>query len=304
MQFDLAILGSNGAVPAFGRHPSSQILNYNSHLYMVDCGETAQFNLTKYGIKRGKLDHIFISHLHGDHFYGLMGLLTSFNLNWRDHDLHVFGPPGLKEIIDLHFKHSQTILKYQLVFHPTQADKPEVIYKDSFLSVETIPLKHRIPTTGFLFREHNHLLNIRPEKIKEYNIPFSVISGIKQGHDFTLENGTIISNEELTLPPGKPRSYAYCSDTAFVDTFLEQISGIDTLYHEATFINEHEARATETFHSTGRQAAQVAKAANVGQLIIGHFSARYEDLNPLLHEAKAVFPNTFLADEGRIFAIR
>lgn len=304
MHFDLTIIGSNGAVPAFGRHPSAQILDFNSHLYLVDCGETTQFGLTKYGIKRGKLDHIFISHLHGDHFYGLMGLLTSFNLNWREHDLHIFGPAGLKEIIDLHFKYSKTELKYKLIFHPTQDQSPEIIYTDSHLSVETIPLKHRIPTTGFLFREQNHQRNIRPEKITEYNIPYTAIPSIKQGNDFTLENGTVIGHDELTILPEKPRTYAYCSDTLFLDTFIEQIAGIDTLYHEATFVDEHEARAKETFHSTGSQAAQIAKAANVGQLIIGHFSARYEDLTPLLHEARAIFPNTFLADEGKTFAIR
>jgi len=304
MNFNLTIIGSNGAVPAHNRHPSAQILDYNSHLYMVDCGETTQFGLSKYGIKRSKLDHIFISHLHGDHFYGLMGLLTSFNLNWRTHDLHIYGPPGLKEIIDLHFKQSSTELKYQLIFHPTQASFPEVIHQDSFLTVETIPLKHRIPTTGFLFREQNQLRKIRPEKITEYNIPYTLIAGIKLGNDFEQENGNVIPNEDLTLSPDRPRSYAYCSDTAFIDTFIQQINGIDTLYHEATFVNEHEARAAETFHSTGSQAAQVAKAAQVGQLIIGHFSARYEDLNPLLNEARAIFAKTFLAVEGKTFNIR
>lgn len=270
---------------------------------MIDCGEGTQFRMNKFGIKRGRLDHIFISHLHSDHFYGLAGMLTSFNLNWREHDLHIYAPPGMEEIIGVHFKHSQTRLKFKIHFHATQDERPEKIYEDNAIEVETIILKHRIPTTGFLFREKNHLRTIRADKISEYNIPHHQILGIKQGHDFIDAFGKRIPNSELTLAPPQTRSYAYCSDTIYTESFLEQIKGIDLLYHEATFTDEHAFRAEETFHSTASQAAQIAKAAGVKKLLIGHFSARYENLAPLLEQAKAVFPHTFLATEGSIFEI-
>ncbi len=194
MQFELTILGSNGAIAAYDRYPTSQILNYNGNLFMIDCGEGTQFRMTKFGIKRARLDHIFISHLHSDHFYGLAGMLTSFNLNWRETDLHIYGPPGLDEIIAVHFKHSQTKLKFKLYFHATSAEKPEIIYEDNALTVETIILKHRLPTTGFLFREKVHLRTIIADKIAEYNIPHDKITGIKEGNDFTDARGKLIPN--------------------------------------------------------------------------------------------------------------
>lgn len=303
MQFDVTILGSNAAIPAFDRHPSSQIINYNGQHFLVDCGEGTQFRMNKFGIKRGRLDHIFISHLHGDHYYGLIGLLTSFNLNWREHDLHLYAAAPLEEIIAVHFKYSNTELRFKLHFHPLTDTKPEVIFESESLSVETIPLKHRIPTTGFLFREKKNLRKIISEKISEFNIPHHLINNIKRGDDFVTSDGIVIANEELTTAPLPPRSYAYCSDTLYTDTFLEQIKGINTLYHEATFIEEHASRAAETFHSTTRQAAQVAFRANAGKLLIGHFSARYEDLNFLLKESRDVFPLTYIAEEGKTFSI-
>lgn len=304
MHFELTILGSNGAIPAYDRHPTSQILNYNSNLFMVDCGEGTQFRMNKFNIKRGKLDNIFISHLHGDHFFGLMGLITSLNLNWREHTLNIYGPPALEEIINLHLKNSQTQLKFDIHFHPIVADKPRLIYEDHALSVETIVLKHRLPTTGFLFREKQGLRKMRGEKLDQYQIPVEVIPAIKKGDDFVTPEGVIIPNTELTTAPHAPRSYAYCSDTAYHEPIIEQLQGIDLLYHEATFISEHQARAEETFHSTGKQAASIAKQAGVGKLVIGHFSARYENLHPLLDEARAVFPATELALEGQTFSIQ
>ena len=303
MQFEVTILGSNAAIPAYDRYPSSQIVNYNGNLFMVDCGEGAQFRMNHFGVKRAKLDHIFISHLHGDHFYGLVALLTSLNLNWREHTLHVYGPPPLKEIIDLHLKVSNTTLRYELVFHPTQADKPEVIYEDALLTVETIILTHRLPTTGFLFKEKPGMRKILAEKIEQHNIQHHQILDIKKGADFTTEAGAVIPNAELTQDPHATRSYAYCSDTVYTESFIEQIRGVNLLYHEATFIHAHEERAGETFHTTTKQAGKVAKLAGANQLLIGHFSARYEDLNFLLEESREVFPNTFLAEEGKTFVI-
>lgn len=303
MQFELTILGCNGAIPAFDRHPSAQVVNYNGSVFLVDCGEGTQFQMIKYAIKRGRMDNIFISHLHGDHFFGLVALLTSFNLNWREHPLNLYGPPALMDILNLHFKHSETTLRYDIHFHPIIADKPRIIYEDSVISVETIILKHRLPTTGFLFREKQNLRKIIPAKITEYNIPYDYISGIKRGDDFVTEGGVTIPNKELTSVPLPPRSYAYCSDTVFTESYIEQIRGIDLLYHESTFIHAHAERAAETFHTTTKQAAHIAKTAGVKKLILGHFSARYENLEPLLYEAREVFAESYLAEEGKTFAM-
>jgi ribonuclease Z len=303
MQFDVTILGSNAAIPAYNRHPTSQVLNYNGNLFLIDCGEGTQFRMSEFGIKRGNLNNIFISHLHGDHYFGLVALLTSFNLNRREHPLFIYGPLGLEEIIQVHFKHSLTKLSYKIHFMPVFIDEPKVIYEDHALTVETIILTHRLPTTGFLFKEKKNLRKIIADKITEYNIPHHKINDIKRGEDFITETGKEISNTELTIDPPSPRSYAFCSDTVYIESFIEQIKDVSTLYHEATFIHEHEERAAETFHTTTKQAAKVAENANAGKLLIGHFSARYEDLNLLLNESKEVFPNTLLAEEGKTFAI-
>jgi ribonuclease Z len=304
MQFEVTILGSNGAIAAFDRFPTSQILNYNGNLFLIDCGEGAQFRMNKFGIKRSKLDNIFISHLHGDHYFGLIGLLVSFNLNWREHPLNIYGPPELEEIIQVQFKASNTKLRYELHFHPIIADTPKIVYEDSFLTVETIILIHRLPTTGFLFKEKKHSRKIIAEKIVQYNIPHESIAAIKAGENFTDKSGKEISNAELTQDPSPSRSYAYCSDTIYTETFTNQIHGVGTLYHEATFADEHTERAAETFHTTSKQAAQVAKKANAGRLLIGHFSARYEQLDVLLGQAKEVFNESELAVEGKTFAIQ
>lgn len=303
MQFDVTILGSNAAIPAYNRYPSSQVINHNSNLFLVDCGEGTQFRMNQFGIKRANLNHIFISHLHGDHFFGLVPLLTSFNLNWREHPLHLYGPPPLIEIIETHFKHSLTQLRYPLHFHPVTADEPRVIFEDDTLTVETIILTHRLPTTGFLFKEKPHPRKIIADKITEYNIPYQQINAIKKGGDFVTADGKTIPNAELTLDPAAPRSYAYCSDTVFTQSFIDQIKGVSMLYHEATFVDEHKERAAETFHTTTKQAAQVAQLAGANKLLIGHFSARYEDLSPLLTESREVFANTELAIEGTTFTI-
>ena len=303
MHFEVTILGSNGAIPAHNRYPTSQFLNYNGQGFLLDCGEGTQLQMSKYNIKRGKLDHIFISHIHGDHFFGLMGILTSFNLNYREHPLHIHAYPGVEEIVRTYFKHAQTQIRYEIIFHPVTDDAPRVIFENESLTVESIILKHRIPTTGFLFREKVGPRKILAEKLEQYQIPVHEISQIKMGADFTTADGRVIPNEELTHDPAPPRSYAFCTDTSYTETFIEQIRGVDVLYHEATFVHEHRARAAETGHSTTREAATIALKANVGKLIIGHFSARYEDLSPLLSECKDIFPDTELAIEGHLFSI-
>lgn len=303
MHFEVTILGSNGAIPAYNRYPTSQFVNYNGQGFLLDCGEGTQMQMSKYNIKRGKLDHIFITHIHGDHFFGLMGILTSFNLNYREHPLHIYGYPGIEEIVRTYFKHAQTILRYEIIFHPVVADEPKIIYETSALTVETIILKHRIPTIGFLFREKVGPRKILADKLEQYQIPVHEIMKIKGGEDFTAADGRVIPNTELTHDPAPPRSYAFCTDTAYTEWFIEQIRGVDVLYHEATFVHEHRERAAETGHSTTREAATIALKAEVGKLIIGHFSARYEDLSPLLYECKEVFPNTELAIEGHLFSI-
>jgi ribonuclease Z len=304
MHFELTILGCNGAIPAYDRHPTSQFLSHHGHGYLLDCGEGTQMQMAKYAIKRGKLDHIFISHIHGDHFFGLMGLISSFNLNYREAPLHIYGYAGIEEIVRTHLRHAETQLRYELVFHAVAADTARVIYENNLLTVETIILKHRIPTTGFLFREKKNLFrNILPEKIEQYQIPIQEIVKIKQGADFINEKGQAIPNSELTTAPSRPKSYAFCTDTVYTESFISQIKDVDLLYHEATFTHEHRSRAEETMHSTTKEAATIALKANAGRLIIGHFSARYENLEPLLAECREVFPNTELALEGSIFEI-
>jgi ribonuclease Z len=303
MHFEVTILGSNGAIPAHNRYPTSQFLNYNGQGFLLDCGEGTQLQMSKYNIKRGKLDHIFITHIHGDHFFGLMGILTSFNLNYRENPLHIYGYVGIEEIVRTYFKHAQTKLRYELVFHTVTDDEPRLVYENNGFTVESIILKHRIPTTGFLFREKSGPRKILPEKLEQYQIPVHEISAIKMGGDFTAADGRVVPNAELTHDPAPPRSYAFCTDTIYTESFLEQIRGVNVLYHEATFIHEHRERAAETMHSTTREAATIALKANVGKLIVGHFSARYEDLSPLLYECKEVFPETELAIEGQLFSI-
>lgn len=303
MLFDVTILGSNAAIPAHDRHPSSQVLNYNGRQFLIDCGEGTQFRMSRFGIKRAHLDHIFISHLHGDHYFGLVGLITSFNLNWREQDLHIYGPAALEEILLLHFKHSNTVLRFPLHFHVVDPTQTKIIYEDESLSVESILLKHRIPTTGFLFSEKTGLRKIIAERISEHQIPHDVINSIKRGADFITKEGEKIDNKLLTTDPLPSRSYAYCSDTLYVESFIEQIKGVSTLYHEATFIEEHTERAAETFHSTTKQAALIAQKAQAGKLLIGHFSARYNNLDFLLQESRSVFSESYIAEEGQTFSI-
>lgn len=303
MIFELTILGNNSAVPAYGRHPTAQVLKHHNQQFLIDCGEGTQFRMLKYRIKRANLNHIFISHLHGDHFFGLIGLIHTLNLSGRKADLHIFGPKGLKEIIDVHQKDYEDRMNYKVIITELNYGQKELIYESNLIEVYTLPLLHRIECNGFLFKEKPHQRKMRTEYIDKYNIPYQAIQGIKDGNDFTCENGEVIKNKDLTFPAPPSRAYAFCSDTAYNEALIPLIKGANLLYHEATFMKNAEERAKETHHSTTEQAGIIAKKAKVNKLIIGHFSARYKDLTPLLSETQKQFTNSALAHEGKVFEI-
>ena len=300
MSFFLTILGAGGAVPAHGRFPSAQYLEIHNRHFLIDCGEGTQFQLMRYQIRFHQIERIFISHLHGDHYLGLMGLLSTMHLQNRTKDLHLYSQPGLDEMLCLHFKHSKTVLRYKLHFHYLSAENPSVLFEDEVMTVEGIPLKHKLPTTGFLFKEKE-----RHRKIDKTKLPPGIllqhIIALKQGQDVKDENGNLLyKNKDYTIPGRAPVSYAYCTDTAYQENLAEQVKSVDLLYHEATFMNLHEDKAEETLHSTAAQAAQLASKAQVKQLLLGHFSSRYKLLDGLLNESREKFPNVRLAQEGEI----
>ncbi len=303
MKFEVTILGSSSATPIFHRNPTSQILNINEKNLMIDCGEGTQQQMLRFGIKYHKIDHIFISHLHGDHFFGLIGLISSMHLNGRIKPLYLFAPMELKEILDLQFKHSGTIIKFPLEFFATQANTAETILETNDFSVETIILNHRIPCTGFKFKQKLKLRKIVKEKVNLLEVPADFYPLLKRGIDFVDKDGSVHKAEDLTSDPDIPRSYAYCSDTVADGSYFNQLKDVDTLYHESTFMNDMVDRAKETFHTTSLEAAQIAKEMNVTKLLIGHFSARYRDLTPLLLEARSVFEETYIANEGETYMI-
>lgn len=303
MIFELTILGANAAIPAHGRFPTSQVLCIHHRYYLIDCGEGVQIQLFRYKIKINKIHAIFISHLHGDHYLGLMGLLNTMNLRGRTEPLYLHAPKGLQEIIILQLKYSYAILNYPLHFVETNQEESVFLFEDEKVTVHTIPLLHRIPCCGFLFREKAKDKNLIKEKIPT-DLPIAGRIALKKGENFEYNN-QILENEDYTYPPNKRRSYAFCSDTVYLPSspLIDIIQGVDLLYHEATFTKVHEKRAAQTFHSTGEQAALIAKEANVKQLILGHFSTRYYDLSPVLEEAQEVFPNSALAIEGETFPV-
>ncbi len=303
MKFEVTILGSSSATPIFHRNPTSQILNINEKLMMIDCGEGTQQQMIRYGIKYHKIDHIFISHLHGDHFFGLIGLISSMHLNGRTKPLYLYAPPQIQEILELQFKHSGTIIKFPIEYRFTQADKRELILETNDLTVETFVLNHRIPCTGFIFREKLRQRKIDKVKAEELNIPQQYYALLKKGIDFIDEKGVKHQAKDLTLDPDEPKAYAYCSDTVADGSYNAELENIDTLYHESTFMHDMVDRAKETFHTTSYEVANLAKDKAVKKLLIGHFSARYRDLTPMLLEAKEVFANTYLAQEGETFMI-
>ncbi|AOM80415.1 ribonuclease Z [Pedobacter steynii] len=303
MKFEVTILGSSSATPVYNRNPSAQLLNCNEKFYLIDCGEGTQQQLIKYGFKASKIDFVFISHLHGDHYFGLIGLLSTMHLNGRIKPITLFAPAALMEILELQFKHSETILRYPLTFVPITADSPQQIFENSDLTVSTIILNHRIPCTGFVFNEKKRLRKVIVEKLEEENIPLEYYPLLKRGVDLTLPDGTVLLNKDYTTDSDEPRKYAYCSDTLCDGSYFELIQNCDTLYHEATFLHEMLERANQTHHTTALQAAETAIKTGAKKLLIGHFSSRYKTLQPLLEEASQVFEHTQLAQEGSTFSI-
>ncbi len=303
MKFEVTILGSSSATPTFNRHPTSQILNIRDRYFLIDCGEGTQMQLIRYRIRYHRISHIFITHLHGDHYLGLMGLLSTMHLQGRTGELHVYGHPELMDIIEMQLRMSQTILRYNLVFHPIKHYVPSLLLEDDDITVRSVVLNHRIPCNGFVFKEKQLPRKILIDRIHANQIPVSALQSIKRGHDYVGENGKVIPNDELTIPSAAPRSYAFISDTKYDESIVDEIRGADLLYHESTFMEDMSERATATFHSTGLQAARIAKKSGSSRLIIGHFSARYRDLQPLLDEARSEFPETELAIEGSTFSI-
>ena len=297
----VTILGNNSAIPAHGRNPTSQVLQTQDESYLIDCGEGTQQQLAKYKIKRARINHIFISHLHGDHYFGLIGLLTSMGLLGRTTDLHLHAPSLLQEIIHLQLKAADTILPYKIFFHPL-GDECQIA-NDKKITVECIKVNHRIDCWGFIFREKKNPRSIDAEKVKAYEIPAAYFEALQKGADYTNKKGTIIPNEELTTANAAPKSYAYCADTIYDETIVNKVKNVDLLYHEATYLKDLALKAAERFHSTTEQAATIAKKAHVKKLIIGHFSSKYEVLDDFLKEAVEVFPSTELALEGVCYSI-
>ena len=301
--FELLILGSSAATPTANRNPTAQLLNIAERFFLIASGEGTQMQMRKYKARFQSVNHIFISHLHGDHFYGLPGFLASMHLLGRKNELTIYGPKELEEIINMIHKHSETYLNYPLNFVYTQNTSKQLIFEDEKVEVYSLPLKHRIATTGFLFKEKPLFRNIDKYKLEKMNVSFAEIHKLKQGLDAIDNNGNIIKNNELTLDPIKQRSYAFCSDTKFFEELSNDIKDVDLLYHESTFLEEKADRAKQTFHSTAKQAAQMAVLANAQKLILGHFSARYGHLEEFLEDAKPIFPNTELATEGQLFSL-
>lgn len=301
MKFEVTILGSSSATPVFNRNPSAQLLNCNEKYYLIDCGEGTQQQLTKFNLKAARIDYIFISHLHGDHYFGLIGLLSSLHLNGRIKPMQIFGPKPLLEILEIQFKYSDTVLRYPIEFFPIEADQSTQIFENSDLIVKTIVLNHRIPTTGFIFQQKKRQRKLIKEKADE--VPMAYYTALKKGVDVELPNGDVLRSADYTIEADAPRSYAYCSDTLFDERYFSTINGCDTLYHEATFMHDLLDRANETHHTTALQAGEVAKIVGAKKLLIGHFSSRYKTLQMLLEEAQSVFENTDLAVEGRTFSL-
>ena len=302
-RFELNILGCGSALPTTRHFLSSQVVNLRDKLFMIDCGEGSQLQFRSMKLKFSRLNHIFISHLHGDHVFGLPGLISTLGLLGRSADLIIHAQPDAEKVFQPLLDYFCKELPYKVIFNSFNPAKHELIFEDRTLKVYTIPLKHRVPTAGFLFEEKAKNAHIIREMIDFYNVPVSQLAEIKNGADFTSSDGEIIPNHRLTRPANPPKKYAYCSDTAYYKNIIPIIEGVDLLYHEATFCSDDLARAKETYHSSAHQAAQIAKEAQVKKLLLGHFSARYPDENILLQEALDIFPNTILANEKMILDI-
>lgn len=297
----LTILGCYAATPRTLTNPTSQVLEIRNRMFLIDCGEGTQVQLRKNKLRFSKINHIFISHLHGDHFYGLVGLISTFMLLNRQTDLHVYGPKGIKEIILLQLRYSNSYTGYNLYFHELDSNESETVYEDEKVLVKTIPLKHRIYTNGYLFQEKAKERKLNIEAVENHKIDLAYYRKIKYGGNIELEDGTVILNSELTFDPEPAKSYAFCSDTMYDESILPIIENCDVLYHEATFLESEADKAEKTMHATAKQAALIAAKANVKQLLLGHYSTRYANIELFQEEALALFPNVLLADDGKVF---
>lgn len=295
----VTILGNNSALPAFDRHPTSQVVTLDDQLFLVDCGEGAQIQLARYKIRWGRINHIFISHLHGDHYFGLPGLLNSMSLLNREQDVHLYAPAPLKAMLDMQFEAATTKLSYQLHFHPLENEG--MLFKTDRVAISTFQTKHRIPCFGFKFEQVKPPRRLIPEKAIEHEVPSSFYDRLKMGEDYTNKKGEIIQNNWVTEAAPLPKSYAFCADTIFDEELIEKVKGVSLLYHETTYLKDMDDRAAARYHSTTTQAATIAKKAGVKQLLIGHFSSKYDKLDQFEIEAKEIFPNTQLAIEGATY---
>lgn len=301
--FKIHILGCGSALPTLKHNASSQLIEMRGKCFMVDCGEGAQMQFRRSHIHFSKLNAIFISHMHGDHCFGLMGLLSTLGMLGRTSKLRIYAPKDYESLFRQQVEFFMQTMEYEMEMIPVDTEKQQVIYEDHSLTVETVPLQHRVPCCGFIFREKPTLPHIRRDMIDYYGIPVSQINNIKNGADWTNEDGDVIPNARLVQPADTPRSYAYCSDTRFMPALKEQVKGVTVLYHESTYTSEQEDRAKIYYHSTARQAATIAAGAGVGTLLLGHYSARYNDEQVLLEEAKAVFDHSILSQEGMVFDV-
>lgn len=302
MSLELTVLGCHSATPRVNAYPTAQYLKINNSHFLIDCGEGTQRQMRKYKVGFSKINHIFISHLHGDHFFGLVGLISTLGILGRDRDLYIYGPKGIKEITVLQLKLSKSWTKFNLIFHELTSKESEVIFEDDKVKVSTIPLDHRVYTNGYLFEEKPKERKIHIGKVNEYDeIDICDYHNLKAGKDFVLSTGEIIPNKELTLAPPKPKRYAFCSDTAYKPDIVPIIKNVDVLYHEATFLKDREDLCEKTKHSTAEQAAKIAKAAEVSKLIIGHYSSRYSDIEAFKTEAETIFETVELAEVGKVY---
>ncbi|MBT8325145.1 MAG: ribonuclease Z [Winogradskyella sp.] len=297
----LHILGCYSATPRKDTNPTSQVLEIKNNIFLIDCGEGTQVQLRRMKIRFNRIKHIFISHLHGDHYFGLIGLVSTFRLLTRETELHIYGPKGLKEVILLQLKLSDSWTNFPLIFHELESKDSELIYEDDKVEVHTVPLDHRVYTNGFLFKEKEGERKLNMKAVTKANIDLAYYRKLQQGFDVKNEDGKLIKNEAVTTAPNKPKSYAFCSDTAYSESILPHIKNVSVLYHESTFLEKHASLCATTKHSTAKQAAEIAKKANAGTLILGHYSTRYDSLNYFKDEANEVFNNVLLAEDGKTF---
>lgn len=297
----ITILGCYAATPRALTNPTAQVLEIKNHMFLIDCGEGTQVQLRKHKIKFSRINHIFISHLHGDHFFGLPGFVSTIRLLGREKELHIYGPKGIKEVITLLLKLGDSWTNYPLIFHELTSKDPELIFEDKKVSVTTLPLDHRVYTNGYLFKEKLGERKLNVDAVEKHQIDKAYFRNIKNGKDVVLEDGTVIGNKTLTFDPPKPKSYAFCSDTVYDPNLVYQINNVDVLYHESTFLESELHLAKKTKHSTAKEAAKIAKAAKVKSLILGHYSTRYKSIELFREEASSIFSNVLLADDGRTF---